>query len=191
VLRQLPGVAKTNVEALIRGDFAEFAKSQFHNSNDRKHLAKKSRYVDALDKTSLKMVPVFYSNAIDEEDQSFDIPMIFSMWFNSALNYVESARVEPLAHGILNTLRHANQTTGELNKVLIKKGIPQMGRLLTRSDESNTVNQLNAWMNQVIYHMDYGKNSLSYDVTTALRKYISLMGMGINAAAQTVNFVNG
>jgi len=145
-LHTLPGVAKTDKEALMRGDIKSWVKGKFHNPNDNFHQLSKSAFVDSVTHEPIRTVPVFYSNPLDEETQNFDVAQIFSIWYEHASDYLLTSSVEPYMWGVLYNLKQARVLTGQKNKGLMNKGLPQVLGLAPTKEGANLIRQFEAWM---------------------------------------------
>lgn len=194
---RLPGIRKTGMErvnekGVIKGGASagsNFLKehSMFREDDDTRNKS----FVD-LNGKKLNVVPMFYNDRIGVEEQSFDLPTIFGMWYQSALEHEAKKRIESFMNYttyVLNT----RQTNTNATSLLSLKG--QKNEKASKKAE-NLLNQWKAFMDQVFYgntEEDLGKIG-KIDITKAFKtllKYYSLRVMAINQVSAINNMVVG
>lgn len=194
---RLPGIRKTGMErvnenGVVKGGLSagsNFLKehSMFREDEDTRNKS----FVD-LNGKKLNVVPMFFNNRIDVEEQSFDLPTIFGMWYQQTLEYEAKKRIESFMNYttyVLDTRKTETNTTSLLSL---------MGKKEEKASKKaeNLLNQWRAFMDQVFYgnsEEDLGKIG-KIDITKAFKallKYYSLRVMAINQVSALNNITVG
>lgn len=201
---RLPGVRKTFVERIGEGQSAlkttgEALKDAFSIQADDTMYGQ----FDLTDENNkpINYVPVFYTSRVKAEDQSFDIPNIYKLWFKSALQYANTVEIlDQLEYTrfVVNERQTKTGSTSYASKVW-KRMHPssQIDDSYSVKDSSNLANQLNDWFDMIVYGKGqdsagsietpfFGKVDMG-KVLDLFSKYASLRVMGLNYISMVNN----
>lgn len=201
---RLPGVRKTSMERMAGGQSAlKTAKETIGDTFSIQADDTMYGQFDLTDESNrpINYVPVFYTGKVRAEDQSFDIPNIYKMWFKSALSYANTVEIlDQLEYTkfIVNERQTKTGTTSYATKVW-KRMHPDssISDSWSVKDSSNLANQLNDWFDMIVYGKGqdrmgtiespfFGKIDLG-KVVNLFAKYTSLRVMGLNYISMVNN----
>lgn len=149
----------------------------------------------------INFIPVFFTNKLNESDQSYDLPTIYKEWFKSALTYANTNEIIDQLEFTRFIVNDRQTKTGGLSHMskVWKRLNPdsQISEQWSTKDSSNLANQLNDWFDQVVY----GKSTDpmgSFDIPFVgkidngklidlFTKYTSLRVMGLNYISMVNN----
>lgn len=149
----------------------------------------------------LEFVPVHYTTALSIEDQSFDLPNLYKLWYKSILNYDFTRQILPemeYTRFIINNRKVVKKSRG-------KEVINKLSRIYNSNNENTEgidsyvttdtnrlAEQLNSWFSQWIYGKkdNYLGEYMGVDFAKSLRllqKFSSLKIMGFNLLSMVNN----
>ena len=149
----------------------------------------------------VNFVPIFFTNPIALEEQSFDIGTLYKEWFRSVNNYRYVNSILPqleFTKFIVETRKAAvvdhkgNPMKNVLSRVSKKSANEDSHSENVMMNTENLVRQLNTWFEQVIYQKSNKNLGVigKVDVAKAvgvLQKYTSLRIMGVNYVSMVNN----
>lgn len=139
----------------------------------------------------MKFVPVHYRSRerVTDSDMSFDIATVAIMEAHNALNYIAKSTVAVTMNALMDTVYNADTNQKEGLNTLIDK--MKGTAALTRGQESNVYKVLENLMEGRVYGISVSGDKKLAHATTKLKKYSSMVGMGINRASAMTNFLQG
>lgn len=153
---RLPGVRKDILERTSENGVLNAASSSLKESfNVMADDTLRGDFVD-MNGRKLLQVPLFFSNKLGVEDQSFDLPTIYMKWYQAAATHKAKKRVESLIIHTNYILQTMQVETGKASLLARKSKQDQQSKKAAQ----NTAEQWEAWMEQVFY-----ENSMELDST--------------------------
>lgn len=136
----------------------------------------------------IDMIPLPFKKALNEEEQSFDLPTVYAMWYSAAMEFLGKREIEAL---MLETQRVLDERLTKTNKQsLLKKG---SGATVNEKKE-NTAKQFRSWMDIVFYGNrleDYGAINLpASDKQVDVAKLIKALVQWQNTRVMTANMTS-
>lgn len=201
---RIPGMSKTSVERLAAGqNVLQVVKEQISKNISLKADDTMYGQFEMTDEQNkpINFIPVFFTNKLNESDQSYDLPTIYKEWFKSALTYANTNEIIDQLEFTRFIVNDRQTKTGGLSHMskVWKRLNPdsQISEQWSTKDSSNLANQLNDWFDQVVY----GKSTDpmgSFDVPFVgkidngklidlFTKYTSLRVMGLNYISMVNN----
>lgn len=201
---RIPGMSKTSVERLAAGqNVLQVVKEQISKNVSLKADDTMYGQFEMTDEQNkpINFIPVFFTNKLNESDQSYDLPTIYKEWFKSALTYANTNEIIDQLEFTRFIVNDRQTKTGGLSHMskVWKRLNPdsQISEQWSTKDSSNLANQLNDWFDQVVY----GKSTDpmgSFDIPFVgkidngklidlFTKYTSLRVMGLNYISMVNN----
>lgn len=201
---RIPGMSKTSVERLAAGqNVLQVVKGQISKNISLKADDTMYGQFEMTDEQNkpINFIPVFFTNKLNESDQSYDLPTIYKEWFKSALTYANTNEIIDQLEFTRFIVNDRQTKTGGLSHMskVWKRLNPdsQISEQWSTKDSSNLANQLNDWFDQVVY----GKSTDpmgSFDIPFVgkidngklidlFTKYTSLRVMGLNYISMVNN----
>lgn len=153
---RLPGIRKEALERTSENGVLDTLTASVKESfNVMADDTLRGDFVD-MNGRKLLQVPLFFSNKLSIEDQSFDLPTIYMKWYQAAAIHKAKKRVESVivhTNYILQTMQVESGKASLLARKSNKEG-------QSRKAAENTATQWKAWMDQVFY-----ENSMDLDDT--------------------------
>ena len=192
---RLPAVRKTSLDRTLEGQGAKSVTVNWAKENSClvEDDAFQGEYID-VNGRKIKQIPLYYnSKELTEQDQRFDLPTIYGMWYKSALEYDAKRQVRAFmeyTEFVLNTRMTKTNTISWLDKV---RGNNQGQEVLAKAD--NTAKQFSGFMDQVFYNntlQDLGQTGIvnNSKVFQKILSYYSSLVMSFNGVSGINNFLN-
>ena len=201
---RLPGVRKTSVERYGAGQsLLQTAKEGIGDALSIKADDTMYGQIDLTDEQNrpVNYVPVFYTGRVSSEDQSFDIPNIYKMWFKSALSYGNTVEILDQLEYTRYIINERQTKAGGQSYAskMWKRMHPDspIDESYSVKESSNLAHQLNDWFDMIVYgkgqdsmgtienpllgKIDMGK------VINLFSRYASLRVMGLNYISMVNN----
>lgn len=149
----------------------------------------------------VNFVPIFFTNQISIDEQSFDIGTLYKEWFRSVNNYRYVNSILPQLEFTKYVVETRKSTAVDNNGNPIKNLLSRTTKRNASEENStdtvmtstpNLANQLNSWFDQVIYQRSnkslgtIGKLDIAKSINV-LQKYTSLRIMGLNYISMVNN----
>jgi len=135
---RLPAVRKTSLDRTLEGQGAKSVATNWAKENSClvEDDAFQGEYID-VNGRKIKQIPLYYnSKRLTEQDQRFDLPTIYGMWYKSALEYDAKRQVRAFmeyTEFVLSTRMTKTNTISWLDKV---RGNNQGQEVLTKVDNT-------------------------------------------------------
>lgn len=196
---RLPGVRKTNLERITEGqNVGTMIKNEFEESiclvEDDDF---RGEYVDAQGRT-VKQIPLFFnSKRVTEENQRFDLPTIFGMWYKQALEYDAKRQVRAYleyTNFVLSNRLTESETVSWLDKLSGKVDAEK-----TKVKAENTAKQYAGFLDIHMYGNKiqdmgetkvFGKKISNTKAFMNLFSHYSSLVMSFNGVGGINNFLN-
>lgn len=196
---RLPGVRKTNLERITEGqNVGTMIKNEFEESiclvEDDDF---RGEYVDAQGRT-VKQIPLFFnSKKVTEENQRFDLPTIFGMWYKQALEYDAKRQVRAYleyTNFVLSNRLTESETVSWLDKLSGKADAEK-----TKVKAENTAKQYAGFLDIHMYGnkiQDMGETKVGDKKISHTKAFMNLFShysslvMSFNGVGGINNFLN-
>lgn len=185
---RLPGVAKTSFERLRDGQspstyFKEEFKSGLFLRPEDVERGEAKEYKDELDRPKY-FLPIHYTNRIEPQNQSYDLPTIYFKFWDTSNDYVNKREI--LAEMEMTKFFIENRLTKQLNVF----GRPKKQRTKVDDDDgdeknrpsvtnaSNLAAQFEDWFEMAVYgrkSKDSSKIKISDNLTFDVTKFIDMV----------------
>lgn len=198
---RLPGMVKKGNELLREGSFTEaikrMSKETFDVMTDETERGEINREITTDDGKPLMFLPVYYTNKLKPEEQSYDLADAYLKYFASAVDYKHKREVLPemeMARFLVNNREVIRRDDNDNVRVDALRD-----RELTKAGAASMVAlQLNDWFDAIIYgekEKDQGTFANTKvdkaKFANAINKFTSLNLLGFNVVQGTANVILG
>lgn len=185
---KLPGVVKRGREVVGR-DGVKKAMSAYvqRESFIMADEVLRGSYVNQAG-VKIDMIPLPFKKVLNEEEQSFDLPTVYAMWYSAAMEFLGKRQIEAQ---MLETQRVLNERlTESKKKSLLRKDSTET----VKEKKENTAKQFRSWMDIVFYGNrleDYGTIDLpASDKQIDVAKLIKALVQWQNTRVMTANMTS-
>lgn len=185
---KLPGVVKRGREVVGR-DGVKKAMSAYiqRESFIMADEVLRGSYVNQAG-VKIDMIPLPFKKVLNEEEQSFDLPTVYAMWYSAAMEFLGKRQIEAQ---MLETQRILDERVTKTNKrSLLKKDSTET----VNEKKQNTAKQFKSWMDIVFYGNrleDYGAIDLpASDKQVDVAKLIKALVQWQNTRVMTANMTS-
>ena len=156
---RLPGVVKRGREVVGRDGVKKAISAHIQRESIiMPDEVLRGSYVNASG-VKIDMIPLPFKKKLNEEEQSFDLPTVYAMWYSAATEFLGKREIESL---MLETSRVLTERLTETNKrSLLNKNKTETAK----EKKENTKKQFQSWLDIVFYGNrleDYGTLDLPW-----------------------------
>jgi hypothetical protein len=203
IYNRLPGVSKSMGEAFRTGKFREGFKLlrdklllKSHANDTYAQEKARVRQITDLAGKEMDTIPMYYVNAVSPDVQSYDIPLIFSMWHAQVQKYIAQSSVigmmqqagEIIDERIVAKVDKNGQPV--INRAAAKLGWRHKAAFGVRASSNTLSKQYMGYMYNYVYgHAGNTRGEKATNLMNMLRHFFTLRGLAGNFTSQILNVV--